>query len=457
MNLAPTPESMAQASLDELRRAAMSASNVIQPDYRPARGEVIGSFLLGLIESFQRLRIMRSDHTPVDHIDPTQWYPQSVLIDTLNGIQRSIPSFENLFFRAGMNFVRIWYEDGPGKALIRSGRDFLDQNRGNALYDTVMRGGSRDDIGWCRLESIDESKGIAVYENVLPFSPDFVRGVFYGGCILFDDMDYVAVEVQSERYARNLDFYRNLVTIRFHMASPGDDGSLAHKLDALQPGTALALSASEIDRLVWRHKALTQRKALDDAYYKDISTLLGRSIEHAEAQRDDISRLSNHDSLTGLPNATLAEERLRGACLQATHAQTRVAVLFADLDGFKHVNDSYGHDAGDLVLKTVAQRLTTCVRKTDTVARRSGDEFLIILHDLGDLAIARRIARKIVSAIPKPIDIDQHAVRVGISIGVSIFPDLTQCPDDLVRMADAAMYVVKRSGKNNWRLYEPPK
>ena len=174
---------------------------------------------------------------------------------------------------------------------------------------------------------------------------------------------------------------------------------------------------------------------------------MGSMLHELEDQRDQIAALANHDTLTGLPSLRLARDRVDMACSQAQRGDTHAALLFVDLDGFKDVNDNHGHEAGDAVLRAVAQRLLSMVRATDTAARIGGDEFLVVLTALPDEAAANATANKIAEALRQPIDYEGRAIQVGASVGVALFPDHGQSSDALLRHADRAMYGVKKAGK----------
>lgn len=255
-----------------------------EPNPASAIGEVSGAFLLGLAQSFQNLTILPQGgmNLGLGEVDPAQWYPHSLLIDTLHGIENSLPSAA-ILFRAGMNFLRIWYASGPGKSMIYSGLDWLHANDESGGYNSVVRGGTKNEIGWCILQSIDKEAGIAVYENVMPLSPDFVRGVFYGGCILFDDMEYVQVDTSTERYAPNPSFNRVIVTVHFRLKSKTGCLSLDDRINKLEFGSTLALTPAEIESLIWRYKGLQYNNALNERYYNDINSVLSRAI--SESQR----------------------------------------------------------------------------------------------------------------------------------------------------------------------------
>ncbi len=162
--------------------------------------------------------------------------------------------------------------------------------------------------------------------------------------------------------------------------------------------------------------------------------------------------LMSHDELTGLANRTLFMDRLSLAIAGARRNRNSVAVLFVDLDGFKPVNDTYGHEAGDEVLRQVGIRLSEAIRATDTLARFGGDEFTVVLTDVARRDDAARVAAEALAVLGRPFKIKGAAVTIGASIGIAIFPDDAADAEALVRGADKAMYRVKESGRNNYRF-----
>ena len=164
--------------------------------------------------------------------------------------------------------------------------------------------------------------------------------------------------------------------------------------------------------------------------------------------------IAHHDTLTGLPNRTLYVDRLSQSLARAQRFKNHVGVLFLDLDGFKAVNDTYGHNVGDLLLQQVSKRLLDCVRKVDTVARFGGDEFMIILADIKTTDDAGLVASRIVSDISKSYMIHGNDVRISTSVGVSLFPEHSNDEETLIKYADIAMYSAKQAGKNQYRMYE---
>ena len=178
-------------------------------------------------------------------------------------------------------------------------------------------------------------------------------------------------------------------------------------------------------------------------------------LEEVDAQREMIRQLASHDDLTGVPTLRLATDRLEQALLGAARAGGKVAVLYIDLDGFKAINDTYGHAAGDAVLKSVAGRCRNVLRADDTVARKSGDEFLVILHGVDGMEAALALARRIVDTLALPVHYEGRQLRVGASIGVALFPEHALTAADMIRAGDAAMYEAKRAGGTQARLAAP--
>lgn len=185
------------------------------------------------------------------------------------------------------------------------------------------------------------------------------------------------------------------------------------------------------------------------------AVMVAHDVTAARELAHKLERLALHDSLTDLPNRALFTDRLGSAMTDARIHGRYAALLYVDLDRFKHINDSLGHAIGDKLLQTVARRLLGCVRSSDTVSRQGGDEFVVLLADIHGSADAVVCAEKILSALESPYQIGEHELRVSASIGVAVFPDDAEEPDALLRCADVAMYQAKYHGRNNYKLFAP--
>ena len=172
----------------------------------------------------------------------------------------------------------------------------------------------------------------------------------------------------------------------------------------------------------------------------------------------ELAKSVDTDPLTGLPNRTLLNDRFARAIAIARRHETRLALLFIDLDGFKQVNDNYGHPAGDAVLKVVSNALTNAVRASDTVSRHGGDEFLILLSDISQQSDAAIAAEKVISALAAPARFGSHSFQIRASIGISLFPDDGEDADTIIANADAAMYRAKRHAPGRFAFFDksPP-
>ena len=165
-----------------------------------------------------------------------------------------------------------------------------------------------------------------------------------------------------------------------------------------------------------------------------------------------ILHLAHHDPLTNLPNRTLFYDRLKQALAQAKRHGRGVGVLFVDLDHFKAINDSLGHETGDALLKIVADRLVRCVRRTDTIARLSGDEFTVVLQDLNREQDAGHVAQKVLEAVARPATVGNQEIPIAASVGIALYPSDATDPDALIAQADRAMYRAKEKGGHCWQF-----
>jgi diguanylate cyclase (GGDEF)-like protein/PAS domain S-box-containing protein len=222
------------------------------------------------------------------------------------------------------------------------------------------------------------------------------------------------------------------------------------------------VDAAEGNRVTAANVTRSGRTIHCEWYNTPLADSTGQLIGFASLVQDVTERLNtertihymaHHDALTGLPNRRLMQDRLNQAIMAARRKQRHVAVLFLDLDRFKVVNDTLGHDTGDFILKDVARRLVSCVREVDTVSREGGDEFVVILPDLERPEHARVVADKMIKELSRPVEIGGHEIHVTPSIGISHYPNDATDVQQLLKHADNAMYQAKDAGRNTVRFF----
>jgi diguanylate cyclase (GGDEF)-like protein/PAS domain S-box-containing protein len=185
------------------------------------------------------------------------------------------------------------------------------------------------------------------------------------------------------------------------------------------------------------------------------SVIVFSDVSAARTMALQMIHLAQHDFLTGLPNRMLLNDRVGQAIILALRHSKKVAILFLDLDGFKHINDSLGHAIGDRLLQSITKRLIDCVRFSDTVSRQGGDEFVVLLSEMEHSEDAAITARRMLNVVAEVHSIDQHALHVTTSIGVSVYPDDGPDAETLIKNADTAMYQAKENGRQNYQFFKP--
>lgn len=201
----------------------------------------------------------------------------------------------------------------------------------------------------------------------------------------------------------------------------------------------LLLNARQIEREVGKERIILL--AIED-------------ITERKKYEEKIQQMAFHDSLTGLPNRKLFSDRLGIVLAQAKRNKKKVGIVMLDLDNFKDVNDTLGHDVGDTLLKAVAERLSVILRKSDTVARFGGDEFVLIFPDMEVIEEAIQVVQKIIDRFHKPFLIDTHQLVVTTSIGIAVYPNDGMDEEILMKNADIAMYQAKQAGRARYQLYK---
>ena len=225
------------------------------------------------------------------------------------------------------------------------------------------------------------------------------------------------------------------------------DGYLPILVITAQPGHKLRALASGAKDFISKPFDLLEAKTRIHNMLE--VRLLYKQLEHYSRE---LESLALHDALTGLPNRRLLMDRLSLAIAHARRNKCAMAVMFLDLDGFKQINDTLGHDAGDALLRMVAARLVAAVRQVDTVARVGGDEFVIALWELSHVDAVAKLASKVIQDVSRPYSIQGGGVSVTASAGVGIYPTHGEDAETLMKSADLALYEAKRTGKNDYRI-----
>lgn len=248
---------------------------------------------------------------------------------------------------------------------------------------------------------------------------------------------------------------------RKEMIHPEDialaDKSLRQHFDGVKEGYEAEIRVRHKDgHWVWvMEKGKVVERDADGHPLRIVGTHQDISLQKQASEQ--LRHLAHHDTLTDLPNRSLFFDRLQQAIRIARRNHERLAVLFIDLDGFKKVNDNYGHRIGDLLLKEMADRLKRLVRQSDTAGRLGGDEFAIVLHQINTPEDACRLAEKLIRSLGLPVLMEENlSLSVSCSVGISVYPDHCDKADALVQEADLAMYRAKKSGKGHFRLADSP-
>jgi len=241
--------------------------------------------------------------------------------------------------------------------------------------------------------------------------------------------------------------------MRDDLAQPGLD-EIRAALREKRPGHAVLRSYRKDGTMFWNELFIAP---ISDASRRDVTHFVSvvNDVSDRMQYQTALEHQATHDHLTGLANRNLLNDRITHAIGHAKRSGRLVAVLLLDLDHFKHVNDAYGHTAGDALLQETAARLRRCVREIDTVARLGGDEFVIVLTDLAQAEAAETVAGKIRDALAEPIRIERREVFVAASIGIALYPRDGEHGEILLRNADIAMYRVKEHGRNGVQRFSP--
>jgi diguanylate cyclase (GGDEF)-like protein/PAS domain S-box-containing protein len=330
----------------------------------------------------------------------------------------------------------------------KDGSQFLASIAFTALHDS---GGNLQGFSEISHDLSERKESEAKYRGLLEAAPDAMVVVDQRGKILL-------LNVQAEKqfgYHRDElvgQEVKNIIPEGFAERLIADALRSAEEALAQQIGTGIELNGrrkngSEFPIEIMLSPLESAEGILVTAAIRDITTR-----KKAEAQ---MIHSSEHDFLTGLPNRMLLNERVDQAIRLARRYGRKIAVLFLDLDGFKHINDSLGHPAGDKLLQSVAKRLVNCIRGSDTVSRQGGDEFVVLLSEVAQVENPSIAVRRMLTAVAEDHSVDDHDLHITCCIGVSIFPEDGLDSETLIKNADTAMYQAKENGPQSYQFFKP--
>ncbi|WP_373508183.1 diguanylate cyclase domain-containing protein [Thiocapsa sp.] len=347
-----------------------------------------------------------------------------------------------------------WTPSAPGRSMIGSVLPIAILAFSSIAGLTLIFALRARSLARCLFADEIERRELAQrYESILETAGDGIFGIDRDGRILFVNeaaariLGFARAEIQGQD-AKRLLLCRSVDA----PAEPTEEASL---LRVLKSGRAEASDTECFRRADGRRFPVEY--AVTPMLLGDTPTgavVVFRDITKRRQTEEEVLYRANFDAVTGLPNRNLLLERLGQALKRARREAIRVGILFIDLDDFKQVNDSLGHNAGDLLLRQVAERLQQSVRETDTVARFAGDELVVVVAHIADHVFLQTVAEKLLRVLREPFAIGNDSVRIGGSIGIAVFPDHGEDPQVLLNHADLAMYQAKAAGRGTYRFAE---
>jgi len=277
-----------------------------------------------------------------------------------------------------------------------------------------------------------DSEGVITFSNpaaevILDYELEEMVNLSVGQCVMVTTIDPGDFEWEKSK------IYRSCSTGKKHHSDVGVFRTKHGKMIPVEyTATPVSKPDGEFTDVVLIFKDITERKKIED----------------------QLNYMAQYDALTGLGNRNLFNDALESSILRANHSKDSFALMFIDLDRFKQVNDSLGHEAGDTLLKDVTDRLNSCVRNSDVVCRLGGDEFTIILEGQNIFSAATRVSEKVLRFLSIPFSVENQKIYIGASIGIVLYPDMASDATDLVKKADMAMYQAKHDGRNCYKVFE---
>ena len=341
-------------------------------------------------------------------------------------------------------------EEAAVELLKAGAKDYVLKDRITRLPFAIKRVLEEAESAQARRESerllrVSEAR----FRNALEYAPD-------GICVVSLDGRFIEV---NQSLCKLLGYTREeLLQLTLIDVTHPDDRVIAREHAKKLLGGEV--DSYQLEKLCVRKDGLPVWVQVTASLLRDCSgaplNFIGQIADITERKRiqEEVRQLAYYDDLTGLPNRRLLLDRLNQALAQAQRHRRSLAVMFLDLDRFKEVNDTLGHDVGDELLKVVAERLELCIRGGDTVSRQGGDEFVVILSEIAQQQDAALVAEKILEVLSQPVTIHRHKLKITTSIGIAVY--MVDSADDamkLLKKADIAMYQAKEAGRNGFRFH----
>lgn len=303
-------------------------------------GQISGAYLIGLFESFGNTQLVDRKRVPfdIDSLKPTGWYPYDYLLDTIKLTEDILPDSESFLFWAGTRFMELWYWHGPGKGMLSSGMDWVYANEQGDGYRSVAKGGTPEEIGWTKNVLTRPEEGFALVENVMPLSPEFLRGIYYGGFLLFDDMTYFDTEIYSHSIEPGLPFPKTVIKLVFR---PNKGVFWDKTISSINSSDCVVpVKCSDGVEALWRIKHLTNLHNYREKHSKDLMLLLSRSLDELRVAKEDLQIVNNRLSiesrnlLQARDEADKANRRLTEIAVERSKQDERNKLLQDMHDGF---------------------------------------------------------------------------------------------------------------------------
>lgn len=356
-------------------------------------GVISGAYLIGLLESFANTRIVDPKKLPfsISSLEPTGWYPYHYLTDTLRLTEQILPDSSSILFWAGVRFMELWYRHGPGREMLSSGMEWVFANEHGEGYRSVAQGGTPNEIGWTKNLVTHPEEGYALVENVMPLRAEYLRGIYYGGFLLFDDMVYFDTEIYSESNDPELPHPRTVIKLLFRPKNKDISCQLLSNPIAIK--NSVSMSPAENEEALWRIKHLQTLHNYREKYSRDLIGLLGKSLDELRHAKEHL-QIINQDLLTesnklreASAKVEAAHEQIMKLAVEQSKTEERDNLLREMHDGFGSQLTSARllAESGRITVSELPQILQECMADLYLMADTLSNPNNTLLDSLADL------------------------------------------------------------------------